>query len=125
MITFCYYRDKNARCFITEPIPNYKPRLFFGTEMNPACYLCSPPSETDSENLPNVTKADLQRSPIKHDLTPKERIKLKVQEKLRFKFENGEISSEDMKELEEELVEDLEEELVKNLKEAEQYCENN
>jgi hypothetical protein len=98
-----------------EPIPCSKSTLFFGVEINPACNLCKPPSEPHSENLPSLTKADLERNHGNNDLTPKERIRLKVQKKLRLKFESGEINREEMRGLEEELVRDLEKELVKNL----------
>ena len=107
-----------------DPIPNYEPSLFNGVEINPACDLCNPPSPSQSENLPNLTGADLERKYKKEDLKPKERIRLKVQNKLKVRFENAEISREELKELEEELVKDLEEELIINLgKEVEAFTE--
>ena len=98
-----------------ELIPNYQPTLFFGVEINPACDMCNPPSKTSSENLSNLSKADLERKHNKEDIKPREKIRLKVQKKLKVKFENGEISREEMKQLEEDLVKELEEELVNNL----------
>jgi hypothetical protein len=83
--------------------------------MNPACDLCNPPSPTQSDDLPNLTAADLERKHKKEVLKPKERICRKVQNKLKVKFENSEISREELKELEEELIKDLEEELIINL----------
>ena len=69
-----------------ELIPNYQPTLFFGVEINPACDMCNPPSKTSSENLSNLSKADLERKHNKEDIKPKEKIRLKVQKKIKVKF---------------------------------------
>ena len=56
-----------------ELIPNFQPTLFFGVEINPACDMCNPPSKTSSENLSNLSKADLERKHNKEDIKPREK----------------------------------------------------
>ena len=102
-----------------EPIPNYKPTLFFGTKMNPACDLCKSPSldtETCSENLQikpsNLAEDNLEAKPEKKNVELDEKIRQKVKTKLEVKFLNGDISRAEMEKLEEELGQELRAELI-------------
>ena len=76
---------------------NYKPTLFFGIKMNPACDLCKS----------NVAEDDLESKPEKEKVELDEKIRQKVKTKLEVKFLNGDISRAEMEKLEEELVKEL------------------
>ena len=108
--------EEETECTIcAEPIPHYKPTLFAGIEINPACDICKTPpndTETQSEELSKLARADLE---IKHaKVKPKDVIRKRVKEKLEARFKNGEISIEEMRLLEEHLVKELTEELLIN-----------
>ena len=108
--------EEEIECTIcAEAIPHYKPTIFAGIEMNPACDACKTPSndnETQSEELNKLAKADLER---KHEkVKPKDLIRQKVKEKVEARLKNGEISIEEMRVLEEVLVKELTEEMLNN-----------
>ena len=81
--------------------------------MNPACDICKTSSndtETQSEQLNKLARADLER---KHEkVKPEDIIRQRVKKEARFK--NGEIGIEEMRVLEEDLVKELAAELLNN-----------
>ena len=83
--------------------------------MNPACDICKTSSndtETQSEQLNKLARADLER---KHDkVKPEDIIRQRVKKKLEARFKNGEIGIEEMRVLEEDLVKELAAELLNN-----------
>ena len=110
--------EEEIECTIcAEPIHHYKPTLFAGIEMNPACDICKTSSndtETQSEELNKLARADLER---KHEkVKPEDIIRQRVKKKLEARFKNGEIGIriEEMRVLEEDLVKELAAELLNN-----------